>query len=229
MTCNRRLAILPFVLLVMTVVIFEISDIDYFVQRLFYDNVSHLWLLGRDDVVLRFIFYDGIKVLLLALVVALLLSPVLFKQHPMMVELRPRLILALLSIVITLATASGLKAVTNVACPAQLSVFGGSIPHISLLSSYPEGQRPANRQRCFPAGHASGGFALLSLVFLFKSRRNQRRVIVLGLFLGWTMGMYKMFIGDHFLSHTIMSMLIAWCSISLISLLSRCCSVNNTG
>jgi membrane-associated PAP2 superfamily phosphatase len=114
---------------------------------------------------------------------------------------------------------SGLKAVTNVACPAQLTLFGGSTPHVSLFSHYPEGQRPANQQRCFPAGHASGGFAVLSLLLLFKSRRHQRQIIVIGLLLGWVMGLYKMLIGDHFLSHTLTSMLIAWCSIGVVSFL----------
>lgn len=211
--------LLPFFSLLMTLAVFEVSDADYYVQRLFYDNDQHLWLLGRDNSALRFVFYDGIKGLLLVLVILLLLVTFVPRQNPLIVKIRPRIYLALLSITLTLATVSGLKAVTNVACPAQLTLFGGSIPHVSLFSHYPEEQRPDKRQRCFPAGHASGGFALLSLVFLFKSRRQQRWVVVVSLLLGWVMGLYKMLIGDHFLSHTLISMLIAWCSIGIISLL----------
>ena len=31
-----------------------------------------------------------------------------------------------------------------------------------------------------------------------------------GVILGWTFGVYKMLIGDHFLSHTLVSMCLAW-------------------
>ncbi|KAB7890023.1 PAP2 family protein, partial [Poseidonibacter ostreae] len=33
---------------------------------------------------------------------------------------------------------------------------------------------------------------------------------------GWSMGTYKMLIGDHFLSHTIITMLIAWLLVLII-------------
>lgn len=35
--------------------------------------------------------------------------------------------------------------------------------------------------------------------------------------IGWALGLYKMFIGDHFLSHTLVTMLLAWLMILLIS------------
>jgi membrane-associated PAP2 superfamily phosphatase len=70
---------------------------------------------------------------------------------------------------------------------------------------------------CWPAGHASGGFALLSLFFLFKSRRNKIFALIFGLSVGWMMGLYKMLIGDHFLSHTIITMILAWLIILVIA------------
>ncbi|MBD3841537.1 MAG: phosphatase PAP2 family protein [Campylobacterales bacterium] len=71
---------------------------------------------------------------------------------------------------------------------------------------------------CWPAGHASGGFALLSLFFLFRSQKNKIKAITLALVLGWSMGIYKMMIGDHFLSHTIITMLLAWIIVNLVNL-----------
>lgn len=70
--------------------------------------------------------------------------------------------------------------------------------------------------RCYHAGHASGGFALISLVFLFKSKRNKVIAAVSALAIGWSMGLYKMLIGDHFLSHTIVTMLLAWLTILIV-------------
>ncbi|MFA5454365.1 MAG: phosphatase PAP2 family protein [Sulfurimonas sp.] len=60
------------------------------------------------------------------------------------------------------------------------------------------------------------GFALLSLFFLFKSQRNQKRAVIIALLIGFSIGIYKMLIGDHFFSHTIIAMLIAWLIILLI-------------
>jgi membrane-associated PAP2 superfamily phosphatase len=77
-------------------------------------------------------------------------------------------------------------------------------------------KNPGCKIKSWPAGHASGGFALLSLFFLFKSRRNQKRAVIIALSIGFSMGIYKMLIGDHFLSHTIITMLIAWLIILLI-------------
>ena len=70
--------------------------------------------------------------------------------------------------------------------------------------------------KCWPAGHASGGFALLSLFFLFKTEKNRKKSIVFALIVGWSMGLYKMFVGDHFLSHTIITMVLSWLLILLI-------------
>ncbi|HIP14233.1 MAG TPA: PAP2 family protein, partial [Sulfurimonas autotrophica] len=33
---------------------------------------------------------------------------------------------------------------------------------------------------------------------------------------GWSMGLYKMIIGDHFFSHTLITMILAWFIILLI-------------
>jgi membrane-associated PAP2 superfamily phosphatase len=77
--------------------------------------------------------------------------------------------------------------------------------------------RPNKRQRCFPAAHASGGFALLSLYFLFKKRRNRRLALGFALTLGWLMGGYKMVVGDHFISHTLITMELAWLLINFVA------------
>ena len=75
---------------------------------------------------------------------------------------------------------------------------------------YPADDQPSPRGGCFPAGHASGGFALLGLIAVRSSRRWRNGVIALGLGLGWWMGLYQMLKGAHYPSHTTTTMLIAW-------------------
>ncbi|SFV54930.1 PAP2 family protein [hydrothermal vent metagenome] len=38
-----------------------------------------------------------------------------------------------------------------------------------------------------------------------------------GMIIGWSMGLYKMMIGDHFLSHTLITMVLAWLIILIIA------------
>jgi membrane-associated PAP2 superfamily phosphatase len=57
----------------------------------------------------------------------------------------------------------------------------------------------------------------MSLFFLFHSARNRKRALLFGITTGWLMGTYKMLIGDHFLSHTIVTMLLAWLIICAIA------------
>ena len=52
--------------------------------------------------------------------------------------------------------------------------------------------------------------------FLFKSQRIEKKSIIFALLVGWSMGLYKMFVGDHFLSHTIITMVLSWLIILLI-------------
>ncbi|MPN56951.1 hypothetical protein SDC9_204644 [bioreactor metagenome] len=100
--------------------------------------------------------------------------------------------------------------------PDQLERYGGDKPYVKVFESYPEGYHPTKRGYGFPAGHASGGFALLSLWFAFETRRGRLLGLSAGLALGWTMGLYQMAKGAHFLSHTLVTMFGAWLMILLI-------------
>lgn len=102
------------------------------------------------------------------------------------------------------------KATTNVHCPSEIRRYGGDVPYVKTFSPYPEDECPGRRGRCFPAGHASGGFALLSLAGLARSRGGRRIGILVGLAAGWIMGGYQMVKGAHYLSHTWITMVGAW-------------------
>jgi len=112
---------------------------------------------------------------------------------------------------------SGLKGITNVPCPKNIVHYGGNHPYVTVLKKYPQYFRQGKKMRCYPAGHASGGFALLSLFFLFKKRKNKIIAFLSVMTLGWSIGIYKMLIGDHFLSHTVVTMWLAWLIILIIS------------
>lgn len=203
--------IITFILLVLTLLAEQYTSLDIQVQNLFFNGGS--WLLNRqDNYILHFFLYSGVKV---AIITASVLALLTFFASYGKAKLRPyrySLVLFLAAMAIVPLVLAGAKKYTNVYCPAQLTMYGGGKPYAKLFASYPQDfDRQANsRGRCFPAGHASGGFALMVLFFCFKKRKNKLLGLFLGLGLGWAMGLYQMLRGEHFLSHTLTSMFGAW-------------------
>lgn len=210
MTLSDRSAALQTLLclLLMTATVFVESrtDLDMFVQRHWYDVVQGLWLIdARQHETWRWLFYDGMKT---GVAVVGVLSVMLFIAgwvRRRKVWMRVGLLMAF-SCAATPLLVSVLKAVTGIYCPKQLEVFGGTAPyrHILMIFSSSSGGR------CFPGGHASGGFALTILFFCCSGRRAGFSALFITAGIGWIMGLYQMMRGEHFLSHTVVSMLLAW-------------------
>jgi membrane-associated PAP2 superfamily phosphatase len=216
MIIDRKILI-TFIILISTFFLFEFTNIDLFVESFFYDNVSNKWMLKHvKGSLLDTVFYTGVKkVIILFTVFILFLYLYSFKASAIKLkEYRSGLLIVWLSVAIVPFVIGLLKATTNVPCPCDSFYFGGNYPYIKALDSMP--QEILKKFKCYPAGHASGGFALMSLFFLFKSRRNKILALTVALTIGWSMGLYKMFLGDHYLSHTIITMLLSWLLILII-------------
>lgn len=197
--------------------LFEFSNLDIFIQDYFYNNVTHKWLLShKNGSILDIIFYNGIKRAIIVFgVFILFLYLYSFKSSSVILKnYRDGLLIVWLSIAIIPLIIGTLKANTNVPCPCDFTYFGGEYPYIRVLDSMP--QEIVKKFKCYPAGHASGGFALMSLFFLFKDRKNRFIALGIAMTIGWSMGLYKMLIGHHYLSHTVITMILAWLLILII-------------
>ncbi len=208
--------ILTSLLLILTILLFESTSIDITLQDYFYHFDTQQWLIDKNNQILRLIFYDGIKKVFILFVLSLLIFMLFFRKTKIAQEYKQGLLIVLLSCVIVPLVVSGLKAITNIPCPKDINHYEGKYPYVTVLSSYPKEFQQQGKIKCFPAGHASGGFALLSLFFLFKRKRNKIIALISVLILSWSIGTYKMLIGDHFMSHTLVTMLLAWLLILLI-------------
>lgn len=213
---NRQIFITTTILVVI-IALFEFSSLDILVQKHFFQIDSNSWILNRDEAILKFIFYDGIKKLLIIFAVGLLFCLIFFRKKELIKNYKNGMIIVILASIIIPLTIGSLKAVSNTPCPKNIKYFGGEYPDIKLFDSYPKDFIQNSKIKCWPAGHASGGFALMALFFLFKKRKNQTIALIFALTIGWSMGIYKMLIGDHFLSHTIITMLIAWLIILILA------------
>ncbi|MBO3672534.1 phosphatase PAP2 family protein [Acinetobacter soli] len=70
----------------------------------------------------------------------------------------------------------------------------------------------ATHGHCFPGGHASTGFALMTGYFVYRATHHRRALFYLfaGLILGFAMGWAQMMRGAHFLSHNLWTGWWAW-------------------
>lgn len=194
--------------------LFEHTGLDLAVQDRLYDFARHQWLIDGAHRGLRLAFYNLPKVAIILLGVGLLvlaIGPQAWRERwcaP--VGSRKHLFVATLTLASVPSLVGLLKSTTNVFCPSSIRRYGGGVPYVRVVERYADHDRPAGRGRCFPAGHASGGFALVALAGLAATRSGQVRAIMLGLGVGGAMGFYQMAKGAHYLSHTVITALLAW-------------------
>ncbi|KAA0914081.1 PAP2 family lipid A phosphatase [Psychrobacter sp. ANT_WB68] len=208
-------------LTVIATLMLEHSQWDVRISELFYSD-GH-WLLEKGAQPYRFLFYDGPKLLLILFGIYLLMISIWrYRQRPHSnantTVIKPSLLkptaalsgreigYLLLVIIVVPTIIATLKSVTHVSCPNHLYLFNGDLPYLSIWQNIVA----KTDAKCFPAAHASAGFALYGLAYLPTLQRYRMRIFIIVTALGWIMGLYKMAFGDHFFSHTLVSMLLAW-------------------
>ncbi|SHK14309.1 Membrane-associated enzyme, PAP2 (acid phosphatase) superfamily [Marinobacter antarcticus] len=196
--------------LLFSFLIFELTPIDLAIQDYFFNFKTNGWVLDKNAVIPKLIFYDGIKRIYILFVVTLLIILIFFRQKSIIVRYKKGIIVVLISCIFIPLFIGFLKYVTNVPCPKDIQHYGGVYPYVSVLSEYPSAFQQTGRIKCYPAGHASGGFSLMSLYFLFSMKRNRKIALVSAISIGWVVGSYKMMIGDHFFGHTFITMTLSW-------------------
>lgn len=204
--------------LIAVILFFSFLEVDRLLQDSFYIIAEKRWIFHKDNnQLLHFIFYDAIKRLLILFSLCILGVILFFSKRSFFNERKHGLVIVLLSMIFVPVIVGGLKASTNTPCPKNLIYYDGKYPDVKILDRYPDDFKIKSKSKCWPAGHASGGFALMSTMFFFKSRRNKILALIFSLIIGWIMGSYKILMGDHFLSHTIVTMLISWLVILIVA------------
>lgn len=203
-----------FALLALSLAVFDMTDWDIRLQDRFYNGA---WLISPDlHQTLSPFFYGGFKIFTAAVgVFCLVCFALSFKKESLKAR-RSAFLMLLLSIIFVPAIVAGAKQVTNQYCPKHIVRYGGIVPHVGVFESYPDGFVQAKKGKCFPAGHATSGFAFMGLFFCVASRRKRLAGLAFGICAGWMTGTYQMLRGEHFLSHTLVSMIASWIVISAI-------------
>ena len=194
-----HIAITAFVLLA-AILFFGMSTTDIVVQDFLFNQESKTWLLDAHAQPYHLIFYVGIKRVLVALGIGFVALLFFARKKGVLLFYQKGMQVVILSAIFVPASVGILKRLTNMPCPKNEIRYGGVYPQTAVWERYPPTVKKLGGVRGWPAGHASAGFALLSLFFLFKTARNRYIALGSALCIGWVMGAYKMLIGDHFLA-----------------------------
>ncbi|HEU5134272.1 MAG TPA: phosphatase PAP2 family protein [Steroidobacteraceae bacterium] len=191
--------------------VLEMFSLDRVLARAWYFNAPTAQWLGAGDGewwARGLLHTGGRRVVRGVAGVALLLWASSFRFSTLRAWRRPAGFVLWAMLLATLAV-GGLKAVTNVDCPWDLSGFGGHNPYVALFSDRPASLK---RAQCFPGAHASSGFALLCFYFVFRdrSRRAAWCALAAALAVGIAFSIGQEARGAHFLSHDLTSAAIVW-------------------
>lgn len=108
------------------------------------------------------------------------------------------------------AAVAALKSVNATSCPWDLQAFGGLARHLPHWAGFVRTDGGAGH--CFPAGHASAGFAFVGGYFAFRhdAPALARRWLLGALGAGLLLGLGQQMRGAHFMSHTLWSGALCW-------------------
>lgn len=200
--------LLPALVFAGIVLLLDARSVDLRLADWIYRQLGSAWTL-RDAWLTRDLLHTGGRRLVGALFLLLMLLTAGASVLRSMQSWRRALWYLVLSVVLAGLTVNLLKRLTHIDCPWDLLRYGGEFPYTGLLDAHPGSFRYG---ACFPAGHASAGYAWLGLYFVVRECLPQLRWQVLGVVLGTGMvfGVAQQLRGAHFLSHDLWTLAICW-------------------
>jgi membrane-associated PAP2 superfamily phosphatase len=214
----RRFAALNVVVLLLSGLLFtwiaRSGTIDFWLAQQFFDPVTHAFPLKNTPRLVLF----GHTMLKNATGIGLIVCIVLALISSWVPFLRPWRRALTVFCVMAASSALIVQSIKNVsvhACPWDLAMYGGDAQWFPLFGWVNAG---VELGRCWPGGHASGGFAILAGYFALREQHPQwaRRILILALVLGTIMGGVQMVRGAHFLSHNLWTLWIVWATCFVI-------------
>lgn len=199
------LALLPVLLL------WDLSGLDLAFARLAGTSQGFAW---RDEWLLTTVLHDGARHAAWALAVLLCLGAVWPVAGLERLPFRRRLQVPAVALMATAAVAL-LKSGNATSCPWDMAAFGG----VAHPVWHWQGWRMADggAGHCFPAGHATTGFAWFGGWFAWRdvAPRVAAQWLWGSLAAGALLGLAQQWRGAHFASHTLWSAWICWMLASL--------------
>lgn len=204
---SARHLLVPGLLLVAGTAALMFAGGDIWWARQLYALEGGRWAL-RHDLLTEGLLHRGGRWLSILAWLALLLTLVWSWLSGRGVAARRTIVYLLLCVACSTAFVSGLKRLIVHDCAWSVEGLGGGREYLSLIDPRP---RDYPVDHCFPAAHASTGYAWMALYFAgFASPRGRRAGLAIGLGAGLLFGLAQQLRGAHFASHDLWSAAICW-------------------
>lgn len=186
----------------------EFTGVDRWVSDRFYEPATRQFPL-RYDWFMETVLHHWAKYVLVLVAFSGLAGYFLSFTLEALQPARREMLFVFLAILFGSLTIGILKAVTNKHCPYDMEIYGGFAPYSGLLDLTPPDMQ---RGRCWPGGHASGGFGLMSFYLLWYRTRPRlaQAALAVGFAYGFVLGFGRVAQGAHFVSHNLWSAVICW-------------------
>jgi membrane-associated PAP2 superfamily phosphatase len=199
----------PLVVFVVLALVFATTPLDVAIARAaFFDAARAQWIGAHSWTINELLHTGGRWAVRVLLAIVLSFWIATWADRDWRALRRPAAFF-LISALLSIGVVGLLKTLTNVDCPWDLAPFGGRFPYIELFGDRPDALRPGH---CFPAAHASSGYALLALYFTCRERHAglAKLGLALGSMAGLAFGLAQQARGAHFVSHDLWSAFLVW-------------------
>ncbi|WP_164549077.1 phosphatase PAP2 family protein [Amphritea opalescens] len=199
--------IIPLPLLLIATYLLDVQGFDLRLADAIYAFEGGSWNL-HNSWLLETVIHNGGRMLVGALILLNLGALASTWLSHRMRSYRVGLAYLLGAVITSLLIVSSLKGITHISCPWDFQRYGGKQFYTPIINAI----FGSGTVRCFPAGHASGGYAWVALYFFCRLYKPQWRMAALsvGLLLGMAFGLSQQFRGAHFLSHDLWTLAICW-------------------
>jgi membrane-associated PAP2 superfamily phosphatase len=199
---------LPLAVFALLIPIMAALHLDWALAQQVYTLEGSRWALKNAFLTQTVLHRAGHDLSIAAWVATLAAWLVALKRGPLR-EYRKPLGYLMLSVLVSTALVAWVKSWSNMDCAWDVAGLGGTRPYIALFTHRPAALPHAG---CFPAGHASSGYAWMSLYFFFLMTRPalRWRGLAIGIVAGLVFGIAQQLRGAHFLSHDLWSAMLCW-------------------
>lgn len=199
---------LPLIVLATAIALVYSLELDWRLAHRIYAWEGYRWLLRKSFLTQTVLHRLGHDLSVAAWVGVTLTWLVSLRRESLHVWRRP-LACLILSVLTATVLVAAIKSLSNMDCPWDIDGLGGTRPYVRLFELRPAYLPHAS---CFPAGHASGGYAWMSLYFFFAATVPRLRWygLALGAGTGLIFGFAQQLRGAHFLSHDLWTIAICW-------------------
>ncbi|MET0290516.1 MAG: phosphatase PAP2 family protein [Pseudoxanthomonas sp.] len=200
--------------LVLSLPLMRLGGDTWWADRL-YAGQGHVWAL-RSSFLLRTLLHDDMRKLVGGIWILLASTLAWDWRGAVSRRWHAPLRYVLIAMLTSVSLAALLKGVTHVDCPWDLARYGGAFGGRGLLDWHAVDPGPG---RCFPAGHASAGYAWVALYFMCLAVKPAWRwsALALGLGLGLVFGVAQQLRGAHFLSHDLWALTVCWITSAMLA------------